>query len=141
VEVNERRVWKLMRGPATSPRRGVALQSLEGLPSHVVTVAIAKSGLRLKICQTELSFHPDYYFPRILNPSEKGAETSSSQPPTADRSLLLFHGSLPSPLVYMFVSSHVLADVANAAPSQATVEIHHTALSSLPQPLRLRPPG
>src|SRR5271156_4109132 len=37
VEVNERRVWKLMRGPATSPRRGVALQSLEGLPSHVVT--------------------------------------------------------------------------------------------------------
>jgi hypothetical protein len=37
VEVNERRVWKLMRGPATSPRRGVALQSLEGLPSHVAT--------------------------------------------------------------------------------------------------------
>jgi hypothetical protein len=43
------------------------------------------------------------------------------------------------PLVYIFVSSHVLAHVANAAPSQATVEIHHAALSSLPQPLRLPP--
>src|ERR1700722_20928881 len=36
-------MWKLIRNrnPATSPRRGVALQSLEGLPSHVVAGAIA----------------------------------------------------------------------------------------------------
>src|SRR2546423_2755453 len=32
---------ELTGNPATSPRRGVALQSLEGLPSHVVTGAIA----------------------------------------------------------------------------------------------------
>ena len=30
---------------------------------------------------------------RIHNPSEKGAETRSSQAPTADRSPLLFHGA------------------------------------------------
>ena len=72
---------------------------------------------------------------RILNPSEKGAETSSSQAPTARR---FYFTELAVPLVYIFVSSHVLANVANAAPSQATVEIHHAALSSLPQPRGLR---
>src|SRR5271154_2827762 len=60
------------------------------------------------------------------------------RPPTARR---FYFTELAVPLVYIFVSSHVLANVANAAPSQATVEIHHAALSSLPQPLRLRPPG
>src|SRR5947207_10400791 len=53
------------------------------------------------------------------------------RPPTARR---FYFTELAVPLVYIFVSSHVLANVANAAPSQATVEIHHAALSSLPQP-------
>jgi hypothetical protein len=53
---------------------------------------------------------------RILNPSEKGAETRSSQAPTADRRPLaaFISRGLAVPLVYMFVSSHVLANVANA---------------------------
>jgi hypothetical protein len=34
-------MWEVNRNPATSPRRGIALQSLEGLPSHVATDATA----------------------------------------------------------------------------------------------------
>ena len=82
--------------------------------------------------------HP-HHKPRILNPSEKAAENQSQS--SADRltARRFYFAELAVPLVYIFVSSHVLANVANAAPSQATVEIHHAALSSLPQPLRLPP--
>src|SRR2546423_189241 len=52
---------------------------------------------------------------RIHNPSEKGAETRTSR--------RFYFTELAVPLVYIFISSHVLANVANAAPSQATVEI------------------
>jgi hypothetical protein len=48
---------------------------------------------------------------------------------------------LRSPWCIYSSHPHVLANVTNAAPVQVTVEIHHAALSSLPRPLRLRPPG
>ena len=63
------------------------------------------------------------------------------RPPAARR---FYFTELARPLdVYIFVlwGSHVLANVANAATSQATVEIHRAALSSLPRPLRLPPLG
>ncbi len=41
--------------PTTSPRRGVALQRSEGLPSHVVTSAIGLAIARRKVCRAMLS--------------------------------------------------------------------------------------
>src|SRR2546429_614072 len=48
---------------------------------------------------------------------------------------------LAVPLVYIFISSHSSPTLLMQLRSQATIEIHHAALSSLPRPLRLRPPG
>jgi hypothetical protein len=75
---------------------------------------------------------------RILNPSEKGAENSSSQAPTVvARRFYLAQPALP--WVYIFVTSDVLANVLMYISSQAAVDIYHAALSLPPRPLRLRP--
>lgn len=70
------------------------------------------------------------------------AETRSSQGPTADCPPLLFHGACRAlGVYYIFVTSHVLAHVANAPPVAAYPRYPPRRFVSFPSAAPTAPPG
>jgi hypothetical protein len=74
--------------------------------------------------------------PRILNPTEKGAEARSSQAPTADPRRFYFTAPAVPFGLYIRQIPRPCQHLLMHLQSQATVDIHHAALSSLPRPLQ-----
>jgi hypothetical protein len=98
----------------------------------------------LEAASHETGLAPDLFFSlfrRIINPGEMAAETKNQS--SADRRPLAAFIWRNLPCILAIYSSHPTPSPTLLMHSlaQPAVDIHHAALSSLPQALRLRPTG